>query len=236
MTQLANVVVKVLDHGEVTLEACIADDLTVANAARVSLHKQHEFLQLDGQERDDLLIMYLMKNKHGTPFEHNHFRFRIKAPIFVFREWHRHRIGVSINEWSARYSQLREEFYVPHPDNVVVQTGKPGAYTFQPALLEDAEMFRQSVISSCTLAFHTYTLALELGIAKQQARIMLPVNTYSEMIWSCNARSLMNFLTLRNAPQAQWEIRQYAIVLEEFFSKRMPCTYEAFVKCGRVAP
>jgi thymidylate synthase (FAD) len=224
--------IKVLDHGFVSLEDSCADDLSVVNSARVSFNKYHEKME----EGDDKLIGFLMKNRHGTPFEQNFFRFRVKAPIFVFREWHRHRIGVSINEWSARYSELKPEFYVPELENFRVQIGKPGNYSYEQASPEIANWMRVELLDNNWDAFDRYKTALEKGIAKEQARFFLPVNIYSEMYWSCNARSLMNFLSLRNAPKAMWEIREYAKTMEEIFRAAMPITHEYFVGNNRVAP
>lgn len=220
----------VLDHGQVELEAHLADDLSVVNAARVSLHNYHAQME----EGDDKFINFLLRNHHGTPFEHNFFRFRIKAPIFVFREWHRHRIGHSYNEWSARYSELKEEFYIP--ENVRTQVGKPGHYTYEPAPEAIKNTFCDELDVTSQIAFRKYKMALEQGIAKEQARLFLSVNIYSEMYWSCNARSLMHFLNLRNSEFAQWEIRQYAIVIETIFSKLMPVTHTAFITNNREAP
>ena len=224
--------IKVLDHGFVALEDSCADDLSVVNAARVSFNKHHQEME----EGDDKLIGFLLKNRHGTPFEQNFFRFRVKAPIFVFREWHRHRIGISINEWSARYSELKEEFYIPELENVRGQVGKPGNYTYEQAAVGTATYFRYHLFEQSRAAFREYKMAIEMGIAKEQARFFLPVNIYSEMYWSCNARSLMNFLSLRNAPKAMWEIRQYAAQLENIFKEIMPITWQYFVENQRVAP
>lgn len=224
--------VQVLNKGFVALENFCADDLSVVNSARVSFNKYNEEMK-DG---DDKLIGFLLKNRHGTPFEQNYFRFRVKAPIFVFREWHRHRIGVSINEWSARYSELQPDFYIPDLENVRSQVGKPGHYQYVPANPELAEEFTYALQYQSTLAFDQYKFYLSKGIAKEQARLFLPVNIYSEMYWSCNARSLMNFLSLRNHEKAQWEIRQYAIALEEIWAKIMPITYQYFIENNRIAP
>lgn len=224
--------IKVLDWGFVSLEDSCADDLSVVNSARVSFNKYHQEME----EGDEQLIGFLMKNRHGTPFEQNFFRFRVKAPIFVFREWHRHRIGISINEWSARYSELREEFYIPELENVRSQTGKPGYYTFEVASEEDAKWFVGQLQIQSHLDFDKYQEAIARGIAKEQARFFLPVNVYSEMYWSCNARSLMSFLALRNAPKAMWEIRQYAAQLENIFREIMPMTWHYFLENQRVAP
>lgn len=220
----------VLDHGFLTLVQHCASDLNVVNAARVSLHKQSDKLT----DADAGLIKFLMKEHHGTPFEHGYLQFRVKAPIFVFREWHRHRVGHSYNEWSARYSQLEPEFYIP--EEVVGQVGKPGRYTFEPVDARDRLVARAYIKKSCEDAYRAYENMISMGIAKQQARVVLPVNTYSEMIWSCNPRSLMHFLNLRNSSNAQHEIRVYAEAAEKFFKEIMPITAQAFVDCGRLVP
>lgn len=224
--------IKVLDKGFVSLEASCANDLSVVNAARVSYHKYH----FGVQEGDDQLIRFLLKNRHGTPFEQNFFRFRVKAPIFVFREWHRHRIGISINEWSARYSELRDDFYIPIVDHVRTQVGKPGNYYYEAADERVASWFILELGNHSIQSFERYKEALLRGVAKEQARFFLPVNIYSEMYWCCNARSLMNFLSLRNHDKAMWEIREYAKVLEEIFRATMPITHEYFVDNNRIAP
>jgi thymidylate synthase (FAD) len=222
--------ISVLDHGHVDLVKVCAEDLDVVNAARVSFNSESSELDDAGKG----LIKFLMRERHGTPFEHTFFKFRIKAPIFVFREWHRHRVGHSYNEWSGRYSQLAPEFYVP--DVVLEQKGKPGAYTFEETNESSAEQYKNWLRDSSNLAYQLYEQSLELGVSKQQARGFLPVFTYSEMIWSCNSRSLMHFLGLRNSEQAQMEIREYARVVELLFSEHMPVTHQAFIDNGRTAP
>ena len=231
--------ISVLDKGHLELQDCSSDgDLSVVNAARVSFLSESDEMS----ERDEGLVKFLMRERHGTPFEHNYFKFRVKAPLFVFREWHRHRVGHSYNEWSARYSQLAPEFYIPDVDTVLTQTGKPGAYTYSPLSQdgfdgpEHAQQFVDWLKDASQLAYSMYEQSLEMGVAKQQARLFLPVNIYSEMIWTCNSRSLMHFLSLRNAPNAQMEIREYARVAEGFFFDVMPVTAQAFVDSGRVAP
>ncbi len=222
----------VLDLGFVALEAVCADDLSVVNAARVSFNKYH----MQMEEGDEQLIRFLLQNRHGTPFEQNFFRFRIKAPIFVFREWHRHRIGISINEWSARYSELKDDFYVPIVENVRTQVGKPGHYVYQKLEAIKAALFVKALSGFSKAAFRLYMWALKLGVAKEQARFFLPVNIYSEMYWCCNARSLMNFLSLRNSDKAMFEIREYAKVLEEIFQEHMPITHANFIANNRITP
>lgn len=229
VTQIPTDFRKVLDHGFVRLDAAEATDLSVVNSARVSLGKRHEEME----QGDDKLIAFLMKNRHGTPFEHNFFRFHVKCPIFVAREWQRHRIS-SYNEWSARYAKLEPEFYIP--DYVRSQVGKPGAYTFEEVPIE-SKVFAQSLIYSNGMsAFMRYEAMLDEGIAKEVARMVLPMNIYTQYYWSVNARSLMNFLSLRNDEHALYEIRQFAHAVEDLFAQEMPVTYEAFISNERVAP
>lgn len=223
-------------YGTLDLEVAVASDLDVVNAARVSFAKRSELE--DGQlpEGDQKLIDYLIREEHGTPFEHNFFRFRVRAPIFVLREWHRHRIGVSINEESGRYVELREESWTPSPGEIRVRQGRPGRYRYEaadPELAEEASSRQEALHRT---AMEEYRWQLERGVAPEVARNVLPLGTYSEMIWSCNARSLMNFIHLRAAPEAQQEIRRYAEALEEIFAEWMPCTYKSFIQNGRRAP
>jgi thymidylate synthase (FAD) len=223
--------IPVLDHGFVRLDGCMADDLSVVNAARVSFAQRSEELG----ERDHGLIRFLMRERHGTPFEHNAFRFHVKLPIFVMREWARHRIG-SFNEWSARYSQLDPEFYIPEPEDVRTQVGKPGAYSFDPVAPELAEHTRESQRAVYEAAYAAYLDLLEQGVAREVARNVLPVAIYTQFYWTVNARSLMNFLSLRNAVTAQREIRRYAAACEQLFGERMPITHSAFLANERRAP
>lgn len=240
----------VLDHGHVGLYQHMGDDLAVVNSARISFDKRSEYIDLWIDEAnpdlptqhekllpegDCKLINYLMKSRHGTPFEHNAFTFDVKAPIFVFREWHRHRIA-SINEMSARYTELPAEWYVPESENVRTRVGKPGHYTYELVDKDSADKFITELDTQCGYAYNCYKYFLDADIAPEQARLFLHVNHYSHMFWTVNARSLMNFLNLRNAPTAQWEIQQFAIAVEEIWSELMPETHKAFVANGRVAP
>jgi thymidylate synthase (FAD) len=223
--------IDVLDHGFVRLDAAMADDLSVVNAARVSFGRRREVMD----ERDEGLVRFLMRDRHGTPFEHNSFRFHIRAPIFVTREWMRHRVS-SFNEFSLRYAKATEDFYVPEPDDVRTQVGKPGAYTFDPVEPELAEQTREELRRVYETAYDAYARLVELGVAREVARSVLPVGAYTEFYWTVNARSLMNFVSLRAAETAQREIRRYADAIEEFFARHMPVTHAAFVANGRVAP
>jgi thymidylate synthase (FAD) len=223
--------IPVLDHGFVRLDEAMADDLSVVNGARVSFARH----KTEMDESDAGLIRFLMRERHGTPFEHNAFRFHVRCPIFVAREWFRHRWS-SFNEFSLRYAKATEDFYVPEPEDVRTQVGKPGAYSFEPVSDEVAETTREELRQVYESAYGTYERLVELGVARELARAVLPVGAYTEFYWTVNARSLMTFLSLRNAEAAQREIRRYAEACERFFADRMPVTHEAFVAAGRVAP
>jgi thymidylate synthase (FAD) len=221
----------VLDHGFVRLDAVMADDLSVVNAARVSFARHKDAMDAS----DEGLIRFLMRFRHGTPFEHNSFRFHIRCPIFVAREWFRHRIG-SFNEFSMRYAKATDDFYVPAPEDVRTQVGKPGAYTFETVEPELAESTRETLESVYRTAYAAYEELVEAGIAREIARCVLPVGAYTEFFWTVNARALMNFVSLRAADTAQREIRRYAEAVESFLAEKMPVTYEAFVANDRTSP
>jgi thymidylate synthase (FAD) len=223
--------IPVLDHGFVRLDEAMADDLSVVNGARVSFAKH----KAEMDDSDAGLIRFLMRERHGTPFEHNAFRFHIRAPIFVAREWFRHRVG-SFNEFSMRYARATDDFYIPAPEDVRSQVGKPGAYSFEPVTDELAETTREELQQVYETAYAAYERLVELGVARELARAALPVGAYTEFYWTVNARALMNFLSLRNSETAQREIRRYAEACERFLAERMPITYDAFVAAGRRAP
>lgn len=201
-------------------------------------------------------INFLMRDKHGTPFEHNAMIFRVEAPIFVYREWHRHRIGISINEQSGRYTEFKPVFYIPGPDRKLKQIGKPGHYQYVEGDSALYDWLVEDMKEDSVQQFARYKRRLEKGVAKEVARMSLGVNIYSSMYWTCNARSLMAFLGLRtlreawnplltaeeNARRAKfpstpmWEIAACADVLEQIFSTLFPLTHKAFETHGRVAP
>jgi thymidylate synthase (FAD) len=186
-------------------------------------------------ESDEGLIRFLMRDHHGTPFEHNAFRFHIRTPIFVAREWFRHRVG-SFNEFSMRYAKATDDFYVPDADDVRTQVGKPGAYSFEPVDPELAEQTREELRAVYEQAYATYERLVEAGVARELARAVMPVGAYTEFYWTVNARALMNFVALRAHETAQREIRRYAEAVETFFAGQMPVTHAAFVANERVAP
>jgi len=186
-------------------------------------------------------INFLMRERHGSPFEQASMTFRVEAPIFVFREWHRHRAGWSYNEVSGRYSELKPRFYVPPYSRT--QVGKPGHYTYERGtVLQDNFMF-SGLHAVYNHSWDMYQQLLQEGIAKELARTVLPVATYSRMYATCNPRSLMHFLSLRTTdtnstypsyPMA--EIEEAARQMELKFSDLFPLTYHSFIQNGRVAP
>jgi thymidylate synthase (FAD) len=224
----------------VELVNSMAKDSAVAMAARVStVSGTHE--DVVDLTKDAGLINYLMRDRHGSPFEHNAFTFYVEAPLFVFREFQRHRIA-SYNEESGRYKELAPVFYVPAPDRKLVQVGKAGAYTFEDGDYAQRMQVPAEIMRTSDDAYIAYSRMLKQGIAREVARMVLPLNIYSSMYVTMNARSLMNFLSLRSLEQGtypsfpQWEIADVATQMELIFSEKMPITHEAFVKNGRVAP
>lgn len=179
----------------------------------------------------------------NTPFEHNSMTFLVSAPIFVFREFVRHRIGFSYNEASARYMQLEPVFYVPGPDRKLVQTGKTGHYVFVEGTPEQYDTTIAATKRACETAYAAYQEMLAAGIAREVARGVLPVGIFSSMYVTCNARSLMAFLSLRTKRDdstfpsyPQREIEMVAEKMEAEWAKLMPITYAAFNAAGRVSP
>jgi thymidylate synthase (FAD) len=220
-----------------------ASDADVIWAARVSTtgDKSLEDVGSDASKSEGL-INYLARERHGSPFEHTSMTFFISAPIFVFREFMRHRIA-SYNEESGRYRELKPVFYIPSKERKLVQIGKAGSYTFIDGTPEQYEITAKSIKETCVLAYENYQKMLAAGVAREVARAVLPVTLYSSMYVTMNARALMNFLSLRTSRDGshfpsypQREIEMVAEKMEAEFAKLMPITYGAFEKSGRIAP
>jgi thymidylate synthase (FAD) len=220
-----------------------ASDADVIWAARVSTagDKSLEDVGADPAKSEGL-INYLARERHGSPFEHTSMTFFISAPIFVFREFMRHRIA-SYNEESGRYRELKPVFYIPSKERKLVQIGKAGAYTFVDGTSEQFDLTVAAIKETCNLAYANYQKMLDAGVAREVARAVLPVTLYSSMYVTMNARALMNFLSLRTAREGshfpsypQREIEMVAEKMEAHFAKLMPITYGAFQKSGRIAP
>ncbi len=227
----------------VELIKATASDADVVWAARVSTKGESSLADVTADaERSRGLINYLMRDRHGTPFEHNSLTYFVSAPIFVFREFMRHRMA-SYNEESGRYRELEPVFYVPGPDRRLVQHGKPGAYEFVAGTEEQHRVVVAETQRSCEQAYAAYQTMLAAGVAREVARGVLPVATYSSMYVTLNARSLMNFLSLRTQRDdshfpsfPQREIEMVAERMEQEWAALMPLTHAAFEANGRVAP
>jgi thymidylate synthase (FAD) len=232
-------------RSDVTVELIkhAASDADVLWAARVSTKGENSLAEIDSDpERSKGLINYLMRDRHGTPFEHSSMTFYVKAPIFVFREFMRHRT-FSYNEESGRYRQLDPVFYVPAFERKLVQVGKPGKYEFVEGTPAQHKLTIEAVKDSCRHAYSAYLELLEAGVAREVARTVLPVGLYSSMYATCNARALMNFLSLRTRRDdstfpsfPQREIEMVAERMEAAWSELMPLTHSAFNVNGRVSP
>lgn len=224
-----------------------ASDQDVVAAARVSTIGERSKdavsgFSMENVEKDAGLINYLMRDRHGSPFEHSVFTFYVKAPIFVWREHMRHRMA-SYNEESGRYRELEPEFYVPNYERNLVQVGKPGAYVFERGSDEQHAIVSQNFYHACDEAYMHYIEMLDAGVAREVARGVLPVTIYSSAYVTINARSLMNFLSLRRNVEGQrfpsFPQREIEMVAEKYeiaFQELMPLTHKAFVQNGRVAP
>ena len=220
-----------------------ASDADVIFAARVSTAGEQSLEDVNGDaERSSGLINYLMRERHGSPFEHNSLTFFVRAPIFVWREHMRHRIA-SYNEESGRYRQLEPVFYVPSRERAIQQVGKTGAYEFLPGTPEQYDLIEARMQQSCRDAYSAYIDMLDAGVAREVARMVLPVSIYSSAYVTLNARSLMNFLSLRRKAEGshfpsypQREIEMVAERYEDEWARLMPLTHRAFVNNGRVAP
>lgn len=228
----------------VSLVQHVGNDSSIVAAAKVSVDGSASVAALD-REANAGLLRYLMKQKHGTPFEHASLTFLVEAPIFVFREWHRHRIGWSYNETSARYREMEPVFWVPPADRKLVPAPdyKAARPVFVPGTPDQLESVLVEIEGACHRSWLMYQAMLQDGIAKEVARCVLPVGTYSSMYATCNPRSLMAFLSLRtHDPEAkhvsypQAEIEQAARAMEVKFGELFPVTYAAFCEFGRVAP
>jgi thymidylate synthase (FAD) len=214
----------VLDHGFVELLDLMGDDKAIEDAARVSYG---EGTRKVNETRG--LIRYLLRHKHTSPFEAIEIKLRVKLPIFVERQWARHRTA-HWNEISARYSELPEEYYVPDYDQICYQSTDNKQGRSGPVEPEVAASFEADLINGCDTAFTHYHLALnEGGIARETARIGLPLGTYTEKIWKIDGKNLLGFLALRCDHHAQWEIRQYANVIAKIVEVWCPLLWQAFV-------
>lgn len=228
-----NQAIKVLDNGYVRLvEDYGHGDINLPEAGIIEAARQSTQGSFRGWEQDKKLLEYLYTHKHQTPFEFAGMVIEIKAPIFVFREWHRHRTQ-SYNEMSARYAPLPNENYLPTVERCML-TGpsKQGASLKNSEDLTEinADGWLLQLLSLYEKAETLYQRGLALGIPKEIARLPMPVGRYSQMRASANLRNWLSFLTLRMSPEAQWEIRQYANAVGQIIEQQFPQTWELFNK------
>jgi thymidylate synthase (FAD) len=219
----------VLDRGKVELINWMGDDLFIVQAAQSSFGK----LSSSYGERERKILRSLIREEHGVPFEHTVLSYRIKMPIFVARQLVKHRIS-SWSEHSGRYSAMEPEFYVP--STIRTQVGKPMEYQYQDADENLANYARDRVSRSNHAAWDEYLDLMAVGVAKEQARLVLPTTLYTTITWTLNVRSLLNVLHLRNDPHAQAETREYAQAMELLAENVIPDTLVAFNQNGRKAP
>lgn len=226
MNQKLRMIHKVLDKGFIEVIDKLGNDLTVVNSARVSFGKRKD--ELDSS--DEKLIKYLIENKHYSPFRHIMVQFHIKAPEFVMRQWYKHVVGIETtsshptkdhawNEISGRYTEIEEkDYYKPKDWRAQSKDNKQasqGLIEFQ----HSADDYFDEVMQ---IVFENYNTLLELGVAKEQARIILPLNIYTEVYWTASFQAIMNFIELRDDDHAQWEIREYAKVMKEIMLELFP--------------
>lgn len=216
--------INVLDHGFVRLVDHMGDDLSIVRNARVSYDAEWRAGENEGS--DVRLINYLYKNRHTTPFEAVTFTFDVKAPIFVFRQWHRHRTQ-SFNELSARYRELPEEFYVPELDQITTQSADNKQMRTDEQN-DQAHNIQREMKAACKIAFGSYKAMLDAGCPRELARSVLPVATYSHMFATVNLHNLFHFLNLRLHEHAQYEIRVYAEAILELIEPIVPVAVKAF--------
>ena len=219
MAPKEEIIIPLLDRGFVKLVDFMGSDLRAVNAARVSFGGVSK-----GEEKDKALIKYLMEHEHLSPFEHCTFQFHIKCPIFVARQWMRHRIA-SYNEVSARYTQVKDEFYIPTEFRIQDTHNKQGSVASKDLNNEELlKIYTESIEAS----YQAYQKLLEAGVAREMARGLLPVSQYTQFYWTVNARSLLNFIHLRADDHAQYEIRVYAQAIEKIFKEKLPWSWAAF--------
>lgn len=213
----------VLDHGHVTLIDYMGNDEAIEQAARISFNSEGR--TLDATQN---LLRYMFRHRHTSPTEQCHLRLHVKLPIFVERQWARHRTG-KWNEASARYQKLPEESYVPNAEQVCYQSQENKQGRAGRVEMQYNDWFRDTLVAANQEAFTVYQQAAEDGVALETARLSLPVNTYTEKIWCMDLHNLFHFLSLRMDPHAQWEIRQYANVIGEIVKEWVPISHQAFM-------
>ena len=227
--------IPVLDHGFIRVVDYMGDDSSIVQAARVSYGKGTKKVSTDAG-----LIKYLMRHWHSTPFEMCEIKYHVKLPIFIARQWIRHRTA-NVNEYSARYSILDKEFYLPAPENLATQSQNNRQGRGDVLEGEQAKKVLDLLKKDAEQTYNNYELMLnerydesiidknQTGLARELARMNLTLNTYTQWYWKTDLLNLMNFLRLRADDHAQYEIRAYADTMLDTLKKWVPITYEAFM-------
>jgi len=215
---------QVLDHGFFKVLEVMGSDTTICESARMSYGRGTKKVSNDAG-----LINYLVRNKHTSPLEMGEIRFHIRMPIFVMRQWVRHRTA-NLNEYSGRYSEMVPLFYVPELDQICLQDKVNKQGSAEPMSPKNAEIMRQKIYKTCGMAFHEYQELLTWGVSRETARIVLPLNTYTEVVWKLDISNLIKFLWLRDDSHAQWEIRQYAQLVSLAVKENFPLVYNAYIE------
>jgi thymidylate synthase (FAD) len=221
---MPNPEIKVLDKGFVRLIDHMGSDLSVVNAARVSFGKRKDALD----EGDEKLIRYLSTHEHTSPFRHTAMTLHVKAPIFVFRQWMKHRIASEFNEISGRYVEFAEdEFFVPElfrRQAIVNKQGSEGE-------IEEAnrDRARAAYLEACRTSVARYKELIGLGVCREQARCILPLGLYSEVYWTVSLQAVAHFIRLRSDSHAQWEIQQYAAAVRSLVEPIYPVSLKALL-------
>ena len=227
--------ISILDHGFIRVIDYMGDDTSIVQAARVSYGKGTKKVSTDSG-----LIKYLMRHWHSTPFEMCEIKYHVKLPIFIARQWIRHRTA-NVNEYSARYSILDKEFYLPSSEHLAAQSSSNRQGRGNIIEGKQAEKVLSLLKNDAEQTYNNYETMLnqrydgstvdenEIGLARELARMNLTLNTYTQWYWKTDLLNLMNFLRLRADHHAQYEIRAYADVMLDTLKKWVPITYEAFI-------
>lgn len=225
--------INVLDHGFVRLVDSMGSDASIIRAARVSTNRDDRTGQ--DPDADAKRIQSMVQRHHTSPFESVTFTFEVKAPIFVLRQWHRHRTW-SYNELSGRYAEMGDDFYVPAPADVGLQSATDKQARVLTGDIDPIqEEFSASIMQATAAAYSVYQHFLRQGIPREMARLILPVNVYSRMYATVDLHNLFGFLTLRADAHAQWEIRQYALALIELIRPIVPVALAAWEKANEAS-
>jgi thymidylate synthase (FAD) len=221
--------IEVLDKGFIELIDHLGNDLTIVNAARVSFGKQ----KTEMTDADAKLIHYLASHKHMSPFRHIQLQFRLKAPEFVMRQWYKHVVGINYNErcvdhaWneiSGRYAEYKPEFYYPNKFRKQNTDNKQASIDEEVDYPDHARTWYKEAIEQ---SYVVYSMLIRNGVCKEQARCVLPICFYTEVIWTASLEAVANFIRLRDHEGAQWEIREYAKAVRELSKQVAPVALEA---------